>query len=48
MTRSMTNGTKSQGRTGTVLAGSGFGRAITDHHLVAGGALGLLPPVGVR
>ena len=48
MTRSMTNGTKSQGRTDTVPAGRGFGHAITDHHLVAWGALGLLPPVGVR
>ena len=48
MTRSMTNGKKSQERTGTVIAGGGFGRPITDYHLVAGGALGLLPPVAVR
>jgi len=48
MARGMTNGTKSPERTDTVIVGSGVGRAIPDYHLVAGGALGLLPPVGVR
>lgn len=43
----MTSGTKSQERADTVTAGSGFGRAISDYHLVAGAALGLLP-VAVR
>jgi hypothetical protein len=48
MARSMTNGTKGRERTDTVVAGSGLGRAIRDYHLVAGGVLGLLPPVGMR
>src|SRR5271157_5132316 len=40
MTRGMTSRTKSQERTDMVVAGSGFGRAVTDYHLVAEGSVG--------
>jgi hypothetical protein len=48
MARSMTNGTKSRERADAVVAGRGLRRAIGDYHLLAGGALGLLPPGGPR
>jgi hypothetical protein len=46
MTSDTANGTKGQERTGVVIIGSGPGHAITDYHLAASGAFGLLPLVG--
>jgi hypothetical protein len=48
MTSDTTNGTKGQERTDVVIVGSGLGRVITDYHLAASGAVGLLPFVGAR
>jgi hypothetical protein len=48
MTSDTTNGTKSQERTDVVIVGSDFGRVITDYHLAASEAAGLLPFVGAR
>jgi hypothetical protein len=48
MTSDTTNGTKSQEPINVVIVGRGFGRVITDYHLAASEAVGLLPFLGAR